>query len=190
MDSQDNCSEEHQSHNNKGPQVTGNEDLQGDGNNSCQSGADGDNQNNSNEGGQANNHGPGQRAEGEEEDWNSSGMEHLFLPQTTVVYVEGLLIESQVLEVPPSNKGFQTHPQPMEPVRGWRMRPHPPHHCIRLELDKHSLPLPLNSPGITTPETMTPATIPTKMIIKTAMAPTSYTTLSKMRSPAMFLHPN
>jgi hypothetical protein len=190
MDGQDDCGEEHQGHNNEGPQVTGNEDLQGDGNNSCQSGADRGNQNNSNEGGRTNNHGPGQQGEGEQEDQNSSGMERLFLPQTTVVYIEGLLIESQVSEVSPSNKGRQTHPQPMEPVRGWRMRPHPPHHCIRLELDKRSLPLPLNSPGVTTPETMTPATTPTKTILKTAMAPTSGAALSKMRSPAMFLHPN
>ena len=122
------------------------------------SSTDGDNQNNSDEGGQANNHGPGQRGEGEEEDQNSSGMDRLSLPQTTVVYVEGLLIKSQVSEVSPSNKGRQTHPQPMELVRGWRMRPHPPHRCICLELDKHNLPLPLSSPGVTTPETMTLAT--------------------------------
>ena len=105
MDGQDDCGEEHQGHNNEGPQVTGNEDLQGDGDNSCQSSADRGNQNNSNEGGRTNNHGPGQQGEGEQEDQNSSGMEHLFLPQTTVVYIEGLLIESQVSEVSPSNKG-------------------------------------------------------------------------------------
>jgi hypothetical protein len=190
MDGQDDCGEEHQGHNNEGPQVTGNEDLQGDGDNSCQNGADGGNQNNSDEGGQTNNHGPGQQGEGEQEDQNGPGMEPSFPLQTAVVYVEGLLIESQVLEVSPSNKGRQTYPQPMELVRGWRMRSHPPHHCIHLELDRRSLPPSLNSPGVTTPETMTPATIPMKTLLKTDMAPTSGAALSKMRSPATFLHPN